>query len=175
MGVRPVFAYYADHYIRVYLVLGHGAKPADAALAEMGYIVHCPRCLHREPVKGAYLKASRNCSACGGKMMVGGPMWLGEFADDAFAGEMLTKAVRIGGWEPRLIRLIETIKGEMGFPPTYFHLDEFSRRAGTSSLNLAEVQGKLSAAGFRVARTHFDPRGIRTDAIAADLTNVIKG
>jgi tRNA (guanine26-N2/guanine27-N2)-dimethyltransferase len=175
MGVKPVFGYYADHYIRVYLTLRHGAKPADSALTEMGYIIHCPRCLHREAVKGAYLKVSRNCFACGGPMMVGGPMWLGELADDAFAGEMLAKAARIVGWEPRLIRLVETMKGEIGFPPTYFHLDEFSRRAGTSSLNLAEVQGKLSAAGFRVARTHFDPRGIRTNASAADLTNVIKG
>lgn len=95
MGVRPVFGYYADHYIRVYLALRHGAKPADATLAEMGYIVHCPRCLHREAVKGAYLKASRNCTTCGGPMMVGGPMWLGELADDAFAREMLAKATKI--------------------------------------------------------------------------------
>lgn len=175
MGVRPVFSYFADHYIRVYLALGHGAKPADAALAEMGYVVHCPRCLHREAVKGAYLKASRSCPACGGPMDVGGPMWLGDLAGDAFTAEMLAKAVEVGGWEPRLIHLIETIRGEIGFPPTYFHLDEFSRRAGTSSLNMAEVLGRLSAAGFRVARTHFDPRGIRTDASAADLTNVIKG
>jgi tRNA (guanine26-N2/guanine27-N2)-dimethyltransferase len=160
MGVRPLFSYYADHYVRVYLSLEHSAKPADAALAEMGYIVHCPRCFHREAVKGPYLKASRNCPVCEGQMLVGGPMWLGDFADESFTGEMLGRAVRIGGWEPRLIHLVETIRGEIGFPPTYFHLDEFSKRV---------------AAGFRVARTHFDPRGIRTTASAQDLANVIKG
>jgi tRNA (guanine26-N2/guanine27-N2)-dimethyltransferase len=175
MGVRPLFSYYADHYVRVYLSLEHSAKPADAALAEMGYIVHCPRCFHREAVKGPYLKASRNCPVCEGQMLVGGPMWLGDFADESFTGEMLGRAVRIGGWEPRLIHLVETIRGEIGFPPTYFHLDEFSKRAGVSSLNLDDVVGKLVAAGFRVARTHFDPRGIRTTASAQDLANVIKG
>jgi tRNA (guanine26-N2/guanine27-N2)-dimethyltransferase len=175
MGVKPLFGYYADHYVRVYLGLTHSAKPADAALAEMGHMIHCPRCLHREAVKGPYLKVSRTCSACGGPMVVGGPMWLGDLADDGFTGEMLAKAVEVGGWEPRLIRLVETIRGEIGFPPTYYHLDEFSRRAGRSSLNYEEVMGKLAAAGFRATRTHFDPRGIRTTASAADLTNVIKG
>jgi len=175
MGVRPLFGYYADHYVRVYLGLTHSAKSADAALAEMGYVVHCPRCFHREAVKGPYLKAARTCAVCGGQMVVGGPMWLGDTSDDAFTGEMLERAVRFGGWEPRLIGLLETVRGEMGLPPTYYHLDEFSHRAGVSSLNTEEVMGKLHAAGFRAARTHYDPRGIRTTATAADLTNVIKG
>ncbi len=135
MGVKPLFGYYADHYVRVYLGLRHSAKPADAALAEMGYIVHCPRCLHREAVKGPYLKASRTCAVCGGQMVVGGPMWLGDTSDDAFTGEMLERALKVGGWEPRLIHLVETIRGEIGLPPTYFHLDEFSHRAVVSSLN----------------------------------------
>jgi tRNA (guanine26-N2/guanine27-N2)-dimethyltransferase len=175
MGVKPIFSYYADHYIRVYLTLEHSAKPADASLAEMGYIVHCPRCYHREAVKGPYLKASRNCPTCGGPMVVGGPMWLSDFAEEAFTREMLEKAVKIGGWESRLIHLVETIRGEIGFPPTYYHLDELSKRAGVSSLNYEEVMGKLAAAGFKATRTHFDPRGIRTNATAEDLANVIKG
>ena len=175
MGVKPVFGYYADHYIRIYLSLEHSAKPADATLAEMGYIVHCPRCFNREAVKGPYLKASRNCPVCGGQMLVGGPMWLGDFADESFTVEMLRRAVRIGGWEPRLIHLLETIRGEIGLPPTYFHLDEFSSRAGKSSLNMDDVMGRLLTSGFRVARTHLDTRGIRTTASAQDLANVIKG
>jgi len=174
MGVKPLFGYYADHYVRVYLSLRHSAKTADASLAEMGYVVHCPRCLHRETVKGPYLKASRICPVCGGQLVVGGPMWLGDFSDGSFTEEMLRKAVKIVGWEPRLIHLIETIRGEIGLPPTYFHLDEFSSRAGKSSLSMDEVMGKLTLAGFRATRTHFDPRGIRTTATAADLANVIK-
>jgi tRNA (guanine26-N2/guanine27-N2)-dimethyltransferase len=175
MGVKPLFSYYADHYVRVYLSLKHSAKLSDAALTEMGYIVHCPRCLHREAVKGPYLKASRTCPVCGGQLTVGGPMWLGDLAEDLFTVEMLEKAVKIGGWEPRIIHLIETIHSEIGFPPTYYHLDEFSSRAGKSSLNFDDVMGRLAAAGFRATRTQFDPRGIRTTASAEDLANVIKG
>jgi tRNA (guanine26-N2/guanine27-N2)-dimethyltransferase len=108
-------------------------------------------------------------------MLVGGPMWLGDFADKSFTVEMLRRAVRIGGWESRLIHLLETIRGEIGLPPTYFHLDEFSSRARKSSLNMDDVMERLLTAGFRTARTHFDSRGIRTTASAQDLANVIKG
>jgi tRNA (guanine26-N2/guanine27-N2)-dimethyltransferase len=174
MGVKPLFGYFADHYVRVYLHLRHGARPADAAVAELGYIVHCPKCLHREAIKGTYLKASRTCPICGGQLIVGGPMWLGDLAEDSFTGEMLEKAVKVGGWEPRLIHLIETIRGEIGYPSTYFHLDELSSRAGKSSLNMEEVRGKLIAAGFKVTRTHLDSRGVKTTANATDLANVIK-
>ena len=101
-------------------------------------------------------------------------MWLGGFADESFAAEMLGKAKEIGGWEPRLIHLIETIIGEIGFPPTYYHLDEFSSRLGKSSLNFDEVMGRLDAAGFKATQTHFDPQGIKTTATTIDLTNIIK-
>jgi tRNA (guanine26-N2/guanine27-N2)-dimethyltransferase len=175
MGVRPLFSYYADHYVRVYLGLSHGAKPADAAIAKMGFVVHCNRCLHREAVKGSYLKATRTCPFCGGQMLVGGPMWLEDLADDSFTEEMLERAVKIGGWEPRLIHLIKTIRGEIELPPTFFDLDEFSSRAKKSSLKLEEVMNRLVVAGFRTAHTHFDPRGIKTTANATDLTNIIKG
>ena len=102
-------------------------------------------------------------------------MWLGDLADDSFTGKMIEKALKIGGWEPRLIHMIEVIRGEIGFPPTYYHLDEFSSRARKSSLNFDDVMGRLMAAGFRATRTQFDPRGIRTTASAEDLANVIKG
>jgi tRNA (guanine26-N2/guanine27-N2)-dimethyltransferase len=175
IGVKSLFSYYADHYVRIYLSLRHSAKSADAALSEMGYIVHCPKCLNREAVKGAYLKASRTCHVCGGQLIVGGPMWLDDIAEKSFTDAMLEKAVKTEGWEPRLIHLIKTISGEIEFPPTYFHLDEFSSRAGKSSLNMDEVIEKLVKAGFRATRTHFDPRGIKTTASAVNLTNVIKG
>jgi len=175
MGVKPLFGYYADHYVRVYLSLTHSAKKADATLAEMGYIVHCPKCLHRAIFKGSYLKASRICPSCSGQLTVGGPMWLGELADEAFTGEMQAKAYEVSGWETRLIHLVESIKGEIGFPPTFYNLDELSSRIRKSSLSIEEIMMGLKTAGFGVARTHFDPRGVKTTANVTDLVNVIKG
>jgi tRNA (guanine26-N2/guanine27-N2)-dimethyltransferase len=175
MGVKPLFSYYADHYVRAYMRLEKGAKPADAALAEMGYILHCPRCLHRVSSKGTYLKVARTCGACGGQMVVGGPMWLGETVDVEFLGGMLAKVDSSGGsWEPRLENLMNTIRDEAGLPPAFYSLDEHCSRLRISSLPLGIVLEKLRGAGFKASRTHLHERGLRTDASVADLENLLK-
>jgi tRNA (guanine26-N2/guanine27-N2)-dimethyltransferase len=176
IGATPVFSYYADHYIRAYLRVRHSAKPADAALANMGYIVHCSKCLHRAAVKGAYLKTSRTCPECGGQLTVGGPMWLGELAEETFASSMLRNAVKGATvWEPRLTRLIEAVKDEINLPPTFYHLDELSSRIGKSSLKMEAILENLRDAGYTASRTHFEPRGIKTNASITELVKIIKG
>jgi tRNA (guanine26-N2/guanine27-N2)-dimethyltransferase len=175
MGVKPLFGYYADHYVRTYLQIKQGAKPADATLAEMGYILNCPRCLRRVSVKGSYLKASRTCGACGGQMVVGGPMWLGETADGGFLGGMLAKVGSSGvAWEPRLENLMNMIRDEVGLPPAFYSLDELCSRLRISSLPLDFVLEKLRGAGFKASRTHFHERGLRTDAGVSDLESLLK-
>jgi len=173
LGVKPLFSYFIDHYVRAYLAVAQGAKPADASLAEMGYIVHCPKCLHREAVKGPYLKAARICPYCGGQLIVGGPMWLGRIADASYTSDMRARAAE-GEWEPRLGRLLETVEAEAELPPTFFNLDELSSRAGASSLNTDDVLSALHTAGFEATRTHFDPRGVKTTATVAELAKIIK-
>jgi tRNA (guanine26-N2/guanine27-N2)-dimethyltransferase len=175
MGAKPLFGYYADHYVRAYMRLEQGAKLADAALAETGYILHCPRCLRRVPVKGPYLKTPRTCEACGGGMVVGGPMWLGETVDVSFLDRMLVKAASLGvAWEPRLEGLLNTLRGEVGLPPTFYSLDELCSRLGMPSLPLDLALERLRGAGFRASRTHFDEHGLRTDAGVGDLENLLK-
>ncbi len=173
LGATPLFSYYADHYIRAYLRVVQGAKPADASLADMGYVVHCPTCLHRVAAKGPYLKVGRTCPVCGSQLIVGGPMWLGRIAGLDFTSKMRRRAAG-GAWDQRLMKLLENLEGESDLPPTFFNLDELSSRTGSSSLSMDRVMSALRAAGFDSARTHFDPRGIRTTATAAELTNVIK-
>ncbi len=128
----PVFSYYADHYVRLYAVLRRGARRADRALGEMGYILHCPRCSHRKAVKARSL-VEASCEACGSEMSTGGPLWLGELAEADFCGEMLDLAEGSGlGGSGRLMELIGLVRGEVGYPPTFIDVDEVSSRLGKS-------------------------------------------
>jgi len=43
----PVFSHSTEHYLRIYLEVGKGAKRTDDSLKNLGYIAHCPICLHR--------------------------------------------------------------------------------------------------------------------------------
>jgi tRNA (guanine26-N2/guanine27-N2)-dimethyltransferase len=174
-AVKPVFSYYADHYIRAYLRHAYGAKPADTAVNEMGYILHCEKCLHRTAVKGPYPRTGRSCPVCGTDMKVAGPMWLGELADPGWCTLILERATKSeAGWEPRLLKLVETVRAECGYPPTYLFLDEFTSRLKISSSHFGGVLDKLHEAGYSAVQTHFNDRGIKTNASVTQFENVLK-
>ncbi len=47
-------------------------------LKNLGYILHCKKCLNRIIVRGIAPKMPSNCPVCGGDFNIGGPLWCGE-------------------------------------------------------------------------------------------------
>ena len=172
-AATPVFSYYADHYVRVYVRLSRGAGRADAALASMGYLKHCPRCLHHETSTD---NRRDHCPACGEEMSVGGPMWMGELAEDAFTGAMAEEAGKLEHLKgSRSAALVDRVRAEIGFGPGFYEIDAVCRLAGVPSLSTEEVLRRLREAGFRVARAHYSDRAIKTDAGIGELRSLLGG
>jgi tRNA (guanine26-N2/guanine27-N2)-dimethyltransferase len=176
VAARPVFSYAADHYVRLYVSLEHGAKRADRSLDQVGYLLHCFVCLHRRSASLGELGESSVCSVCGSKMEVGGPMWLGDLADEAFCRGMLSFSERSEiSSNLRLMKLIELVEDEVGFSPGFVNIDKLCSRLGLASISTNEILFALRKKGFKAVKTHIDDRGIKTDASITDLENVIKG
>ena len=176
VAARPVFSYAADHYVRLYAVLERGARKADRSLNSMGLLLHCSGCSNRRPVTVEELSNFRRCDICGSQMRVGGPMWLGELADAAFCDEMLARSDGSAlSSDRRLMRLIRLVRGEVGLKPAFYNMDMLCSRVGVASLPMDDILSALSGAGFEAARTHFDGRGVKTDASVVELENVLKG
>jgi tRNA (guanine26-N2/guanine27-N2)-dimethyltransferase len=75
IGINVVFSHSTNHYIRIYATIKYGAKKADESIKNMGYILHCFKCFHRETLNKPLLVAdSEKCSECGSKMNVAGPL-----------------------------------------------------------------------------------------------------
>lgn len=172
---RPVFSYAADHYVRIYAVLERGALAADRGLENVGFLLHCINCLNRRTVNFQELINSGTCEICGSKYKIGGPLWLGKIAETDFCGEMLS----IANTTPlssnmKLIRLIKRVQGEVDFEPTYYNIDLLCSRLGVASLPTNDVLSALRDTGFQAVRTHFDDRGVKTDASIVELKNILK-
>ena len=175
LAAVPVFSYYADHYVRAYLRINYSAKSADTAIANMGYLVHCEKCLYRETMKGPYLKMGRSCPECGTGMKVAGPMWLGELANPIICAKMLEKVEKTStNWERRLESIIRSVRAEIGYPPTFIQIDEISSHLHIGSQNLKALLIKLETVGYKATITHFSPRGVKTNATVSQLANVLK-
>ncbi|MFB0543808.1 MAG: tRNA (guanine(10)-N(2))-dimethyltransferase [Candidatus Bathyarchaeia archaeon] len=172
-AVRVVFSHSTDHYVRAYAVLEQGSEAASRSLREMGYILHCPRCLNRRTVYGVGEIGEGKCDECGETMIIAGPLWLGPLSDASLCGEMIEEAERreLGG--RRLMRLLSRIHSESEYPPTFFNIDKISGPLSLPSPPTGGVLRALREVGYRATRTHFHPRGVKTDAPLGAIREIL--
>ncbi|MCW4050948.1 MAG: tRNA (guanine(10)-N(2))-dimethyltransferase [Candidatus Bathyarchaeota archaeon] len=172
-AATPVFSYYADHYIRLYARVDKGAKRADALLEQMGFIKFCPECLHRFTSMD---NKPENCILCGSQMRVGGPLWLGELAEEGFVSGMLEESYKLDHFAgSKAVNLVESVRDEIGFPVSFFIIDNICSIAKIKSMSTEEAIKRIKSAGFRVTMAHYDDRAIKTDASVKELEKVLGG
>jgi tRNA (guanine26-N2/guanine27-N2)-dimethyltransferase len=172
-GIEPIFAFYSDHYLRVYLRLMRGARNADESIKKLGLIYHCPKCGER---KKAYesITPSILCEYCGNMMHKGGPMWIGEYANASFCDKMLSIIEKSDFLNKATIKIVNLVKNEVGLPPTFYNIDKLSGSIGKASIPTRELFETVIERGYNIVRTHFDPRGFKTEAPLSEIRKLLK-
>ncbi|MBQ03465.1 tRNA (guanine(10)-N(2))-dimethyltransferase [Candidatus Bathyarchaeota archaeon] len=171
---KPVFSFFADHYIRLYMLLDRGKMRVDKSLREIGYLLNCSACKSIRSEKSGLDDRMRICEVCGSEMKAAGPLWLGNLADDDFCLDMIecSKDSFIGS-NRRLINIIRKVRGEIDMPPGFFVLDELSSNLGVASRRLNPVIDGLRNAGFKAAVSHANNRGLKTDASVEAVKRIV--
>lgn len=169
-AATPLFSYYSDHYVRVYCRLDKGKRRADGQIARMGYIRYCPRCLHREALEE---NKAEPCGSCGSETRVAGPLWLGEQADPEYVSRMLEDSTLDYLAGSRAVKLIRMAGDEHGYPPWFYDIDKVCSRLGARSISTEEALKRIREAGYRVTRSHYGDRAIKTDASIDELKEAL--
>jgi tRNA (guanine26-N2/guanine27-N2)-dimethyltransferase len=162
-GGRVLLAYYADHYVRIYIELWRGAGRADKTLEQLAYGVWCPSCNY---VGYQDLPEPRRCPYCGTPLQLVGPLYRGPLCDLELVKAMREEAQKMS-WltdQKRAISLLEQLEAECGIVKPYYRLDRICSMLRRSMPKVAEVVEELRSMGYRASRTHFDPRGFKTEA-----------
>jgi len=171
IGVEVMFSHSTDHYIRVYVTAHYGARRADQSIQKMGYVLHCFSCFHREISEGFVPHLRGECPECGSVLKVAGPLWIGELSDHGFCSLMEKETTRRQlKNRGRISKLLFLIKNESEASPTYYVVDKVCDKLGLPVPSTMRVARRLGERGFETTLTHFNSRGIRTDATA----NVVK-
>jgi len=174
IGVEVLFSHSIDHYVRAYAVVNYGARLADKSVRQMGYILHCFSCFHRETVSGITSPLKHVCPTCGAKLSVAGPLWLGKIADKNFCSLMERDAEgRSLRQEKRLLKMMSLVQNEAEAPVTYYRVDKICDKLNLPIPALKKVIGKLKKEGFQAVPTHFNSRGFRTDAPASIVREIV--
>jgi tRNA (guanine26-N2/guanine27-N2)-dimethyltransferase len=175
IGIRVVFIHSTDHYIRVYAEIAYGAKKADESVKSLGYVLHCFSCLHRETTNSLLIKESLNCPECGTKMEYAGPLWLEKLFDKQFC-ESMAKENKHTAFRnsARIAKLLSLTIDEAEATPTYYVLEKISNKLGLPVPSVSSMLKILQDNGFQAFHTHFNTRGLRTNAPAFEMQKLVK-
>ncbi|HDM90535.1 MAG TPA: tRNA (guanine(10)-N(2))-dimethyltransferase [candidate division WOR-3 bacterium] len=168
---RPLMTYYDGSALRILLRTERGRENFPGDL--IGFTAHCPRCKHRTGfrMKG---KWTVRCEKCSTELEIIGPLWLGDLHDREFLERLKSKAAEYDGREGRKIAgLLDKMEGEIGMPPYYFDIARVSDMIDVRTPSTEKVIELLKRAGFRASRTHFNGRGIKTDASISALADLM--
>ena len=154
-AVRPVLTLAAEHFIRVVFLVEGRTDPANVG-----------RVIRRG--SGEFVRSRARSLLRPGNVL--GPLWLGPLQDAA-----IVQSAQPSEWTGvPAARLLATIQGEAELPPFFVTTDDLARRLGGSQPRIGWFIDGLRAIGYRAARTHFHPYGVKTDAPYADLLRVYR-
>ena len=173
IGIHVVLSHSSDHYIRVYAQIGYGCQRADESLKNTGYVLHCFKCMHREITRQPF--GCPTCPECGAKMEYAGPLWIGALGDPAFIQQVIAEnqntAFRNSA---KITKLLTLAKTEASAPPTYYVLDKLSGKLNLPAPSVQAFLTALSGSGFQAVQTHFNTRGIKTNAPTLAMQSLLK-
>jgi tRNA (guanine26-N2/guanine27-N2)-dimethyltransferase len=162
--IIPLFVQNNMHYYKAYVkVLVRTSSDED-----MGYVLHCKNCGHRETLK----ELDHTCKICNSKAEIGGPLWVDDLFDKDFVSEMLNEEKNFQ--VDKLCRkTLEKCRNEIGMPPLFFTIDEIAHRKQSAPISLIKTIEKIQKAGFRASATNFSPSAFKTDAKIDDVLSII--
>jgi tRNA (guanine26-N2/guanine27-N2)-dimethyltransferase len=172
MAVVPIFSHCTRHYFRTYLRVRRSRNAANEALSNISYIRHCFRCLGREYSKLDDLGG--NCG-CGSGLRHAGPLWSGQFADEAFSRRLAAQLSEDGfGTSKEGVKLASQVAEEQEITVPYFDVHKLFSVMKAPAPSMEKISSLLGENGFTSARTHFAGSGLRTDAKVSDIYRIFK-
>jgi len=150
-SVQPILAFAAEHFVRVLLVVVPRSRHAS-----LGRVVRAG--------PGHFVRVS----GLAGDWI--GPLWLGPMSSSEILGRLSPTAWTSGG----SARLLASLQGESDAAPFFVTTDELAAEERASPPKLERFTAGLREIGYRATRTHFHPRGVKTDAPPEDVRRVFR-
>ncbi|HXV50653.1 MAG TPA: tRNA (guanine-N1)-methyltransferase, partial [Nitrosopumilaceae archaeon] len=161
--VVPLFVENEMHYYRTYVKILN--KPAHEE--KKGYILHCNFCGNRIISK----HQSDVCNLCNSKVIVAGPLWIGQLFSKEFVTSMLEQ-VPSCSVDKKCEKILQRCILEAEMPGTYFTLDEIASKMKCAPLSLKKAINNLQNSGFLASPTSLNFKGIRTNANINELKEI---
>lgn len=178
IGIIPLFTFYANHFIRVFVLTFKGKSKILKALPKnYGFIVHCKNCGDRSIIVENLLKLPQKCSVCSSNshLSYSGPLWVGDLHQKSFLQELdfLIEKFNFKN-KGRIQKILKFALNEIDMPIAYYNIHKISQQLKLSFIpKLKDIITLVEENGFKASRTHFDFISIKTDMKINRLKEVL--
>ncbi len=171
-ALTPILSYSKEHYFRVFFKCIKGKKKVDELMKNIGYILHCKKCLFRKNTNSIF--NDEKCPLCKSKLDYAGKLWLGQLWDKKLINNMCKNIKNLEDKE--LVKLLEIIKKESKISSVGFYdLTKVVKHNKLRNVPKKDLLiNEIKKAGFKAAETHIRPNSIRSNIELKELIKLIK-
>ncbi|XP_066353263.1 tRNA (guanine(26)-N(2))-dimethyltransferase 1-like isoform X2 [Miscanthus floridulus] len=181
--IVPVLSVFMDFYIRVFVRVFTSASEIKNTPLKLSYIYQCVgcdsfhlQCLARTvPKKNNGVKHApaigpvvpQECSDCGKKFNIGGPIWSAPIHDQDWVVSTLTGVKSMKDRYPaydKITSVLTTVSEELHDIPLFFSLHNIAGTVKCTSPSLVMFRSAVLNAGYQISSTHVNPLGVKSDA-----------
>ncbi len=169
IAFKPILSYYRDYYYRVYFTVSRKATDANKLLEDIGYIVY-----DKETCKKIIIHSLDQLNRTEHKGNIIGPLWIGKLGDTNFIDKMINLINSFDYLDQSIRSFLKTLQSEYEVVIPYYRLDKLYSILRKNIPTINTVIKAIRDAGYLAHRTHFDPRGIRTNTPYEELLEILK-
>ncbi|MEK6953867.1 MAG: tRNA (guanine(10)-N(2))-dimethyltransferase [Candidatus Micrarchaeota archaeon] len=180
-GCHPMLSFFKGHAIKCIVLAEKSAAKADEIIPNLGFIMHCHKCLNRETGK----RTKEKCPNCGESYDFAGELWIGKMQDGEMIGKMQKENGKSGfegkgngnadfGEKQEIAKMLELLNSENDFGPSFFDIHTIAKKLTVRAKKTAKIMALLEKKGMRTSPTHYSPTSFKTDAKLVDVLKAVK-
>jgi len=171
-GIEVLASFDYMHYMRIFVMLRHGANKVEGSIRKVGYVNYCSNCLNRG-IEFSAIPYTNKCSICGSRVDISGKAWLGGISDRGTIYSML-EAMQKGSkmFDSKSIDMAMRLSKELDIP-LYYSIPALTKKMKIGAVSPERLMEKLRKKGFLASRTHMENHAIKTTAGIKTLKSCI--
>ncbi|KAM0004918.1 putative tRNA (guanine(26)-N(2))-dimethyltransferase [Helianthus debilis subsp. tardiflorus] len=180
--IVPVLSVQMDFYVRVFVRVYTSASAMKNTPLKLSYVYQCVGCdsFHLQPIGRTVSKNTsvrylpgfgpvvpQECSDCGKKYNMGGPIWSDPIHDQDWVSSILADVkamkIRYPAFD-KISAVLTTISEELPDVPLFLSLHNLCGTLKCTSPSAVIFRSAVINAGYRISGTHVNPLGLKSDA-----------
>ncbi|CAM8957830.1 unnamed protein product [Rhodiola kirilowii] len=180
--IVPVLSVQMDFYVRVFVRIYTSASAMKNTPLKLSYVYQCTGCdsFHLQPLGRTVSKndsvrympgfgpvVSQECSDCGKKFNMGGPIWSAPIHDQEWVASIIADVTSMKDRYPaygRISAVLTTVSEELPDVPLFVSLHNLCSTLKCTPPSAQDFRSAVINAGYRISGTHVNPLGLKSDA-----------